>query len=93
MLALASVKVSTPFLEVPQNALRVLLTAYGVSPAHQPLQISDGYIYPLLLITTIRLAHPATPAEPDMARCRTAQQRCFISGNRTPVFRPHADGH
>jgi len=29
MPALASVNVSTPFVEVPQNALRVLLTAYG----------------------------------------------------------------
>ena len=38
MPALASVNVSTPFFEVPQNALRVLLTAYGVSPAHPPVR-------------------------------------------------------
>ena len=93
MPALASMNVSQPFFEVPQNAFRVLLTAYGVSPAHLPLQIFDGYIYPLLLITTIRLAHPATPSEPDMARYRTSQQCCFIFGNRAPISRPHADGH
>lgn len=49
MPALASVNVSTPFIEVPQNALRVLLTAYGVSPIHPTVQQFDGYIYPLLL--------------------------------------------
>ena len=38
MPALASVNVSTPFIEVPQNALRVLLTAYGVSPIHLTVQ-------------------------------------------------------
>jgi hypothetical protein len=48
MPALASVNVSTPFVEVPQNALRVLLTAYGVSPIHLTVQNFDGYIYPLL---------------------------------------------
>ncbi len=92
MPALAPVNVSAPFFEVPQNALRVLLTGYGVSPARPPLQKFDGYIHPLL-ITTIRLAHPAIPSEPDMARYRTAQQCCFISGNRASISRPHADGH
>jgi hypothetical protein len=63
MPALASVNVSTPFIEVPQNALRVLLTAYGVSLTVQKF---DGHIYPLLF-TDCR--HKVSPPR-DILRTR-----------------------
>ncbi|KAH9083410.1 hypothetical protein EDB83DRAFT_10927 [Lactarius deliciosus] len=61
MPALASMNVSTPFFEVPQNALRVLLTGYGPTLRH-PQNPTWLAIAPL---NNVVLSLEIEPASPD----------------------------
>jgi hypothetical protein len=75
-------KVGVATFEIPENAVRVLLTGYGVSPACTSLLNRFIYSIFFVLITTPRLVHPAIPPEPVMARHRPIEQRRHTSGHR-----------
>lgn len=74
-----AVNVGVTNVEIPENAVRVLLTGYGVS-----LAITESTPYFVVLITTASLAHPPVPSEPIMARCRPVEQRYHPSGYGPP---------
>jgi hypothetical protein len=86
-------KVGVATCEIPENAVRVLLTGYGVSPACTSLL--NRFIYSifvvLVLITTPRLVHPAAPPEPNMARYRPVEQRRPTCRHWLPFPRSHAN--
>jgi len=65
-----AVNVGVTNFEIPENALRVLLTGYGVS-----LAVTESTPYFVVLITTVSLAHLPVPSEPIMARCCPVEQR------------------
>jgi hypothetical protein len=67
--------------EPPENAVRVLLTGYGVSFA-----VAESTPYFVALITTVSLAHLPIPSEPIMARCRPIEQRYPPSRRYGPPF-------
>ena len=73
--------------EIPENAVRVLLTGYGVSPACTSSITQSLHI----LITTPRLVHPAVPPESNMVRYRPVEQRRHISRHKASFPRSHAN--
>lgn len=84
-------KVGVAAFEIPANAVRVLLTGYGVSLACTSLPNRFIYSIFFVLITTPRLVHPAVPPEPVMARYRPIEQRRHTSGHRASFPRSHAN--
>jgi hypothetical protein len=78
-----AVNVGVTNFELPENAVRVLLTGYGVSLAVTP--------YFVALITTVPLAHLPVPPEPIMARCRPVEQRYPPSRYGPSLPRSNAD--
>jgi hypothetical protein len=84
-------KVGVATCEIPENAVRVLLTGYGVSPACTSLLNRFIYSIFVVLITTPRLVHPAAPPESNMARYRPVEQRRSTSRHWPPFPRSHAN--
>jgi hypothetical protein len=62
-----AVNVGVTNFELPENAVRVLITGYGVSDA--------VIFYRPHFIATVSLAHPPIPSEPIMALRRPVEQR------------------
>jgi hypothetical protein len=83
--AMPAVNVGLTNFEFPENAVRVLLTGYGVS-----LAVTESTPYFVLLITTVSLAHLPIPSEPIMARCRPVEQ-CYPPSGYGPPF-PRSNG-
>lgn len=78
-----AVNVGVTNFEIPENAVRVLLTGYGVSLA--PIFCRPHFI------ATISLAHLPVPSEPIMALCRPVEQRYPPSRYGPPFPRSNAD--
>lgn len=80
-----AVNVGVTNFEFPENAVRVLLTGYGVS-----LAVTESPYF-VLLITTVSSAHLPIPSKPIMARCRPIEQRYPPSGYGPPFPRSNGD--
>lgn len=81
-----AVNVGVTNFEIPENAVRVLLTGYGVSPA----VIESTRCFVALI--TVSSAHLPVPSEPIMARCRPVEQRYPPSRHgRSPLPRSNGD--
>lgn len=83
-----AVNVGVTNFEFPENAVRVLLTGFGVSLAAAE---STPYFVVLITTTTVSLAHLPVPSEPIMARCCPFEQRYPPSGYGPPFSRSNAD--
>ncbi len=82
-----AVNVGVTDFEIPENAVRVLLTGYGVS-----LAVTASTRSYVSLVATVWLAYQQVPPEPIMARRRPVKQRHPPSGHGPPFPGSNADG-